>query len=164
MDEKQQPACTDRLTLSWQRKLRRLRPWEWALIWVPVLGALVVTYLHLTSPPPAISQANYERIAVGMREREVEGLIRARPGYYGVFVNHGQCLSEEWGRAERLTSWGDSYGILTVGYDAEGRVCWKGLEYHPGGVPRNPDQWPWWRRLLDRSVPGAKRTFVYISL
>src|SRR5262249_10325448 len=123
MEERPLTACTNRRTLSLLRKVRRLRPWQWALIWVPVLGAIVVTYLHRTSPPPCISLANYERLTAGMSEEEVEDLIRARPGNYDFFVNDGQRLSQEWGSVERWSRWGDSYGILAVGYDAQGRVC-----------------------------------------
>jgi hypothetical protein len=164
MDEERRAAVVDRQTVAALRKLGRVRAREWALFWVPVLSALFVGYLHLTSPPPSISRATYEQIAAGMSEQEVEGLIRARPGAYGCFWNVGQRLGEEWGRAQRWVWWGDSYGILSVGYDAEGRVCSKKLAYHPGGTPRTPDQWPWWRRLFDRSVPSAQPIYGFIQL
>src|SRR5262249_3717297 len=87
-------------------------------------------------------------------ERDVDRIIRARPGDYGCFPNSGEWLSQEWGTAERWVFWADGFGILKVGYDDEGKVCGKKLEYRPNNTPARPDLGPWWRRLVKRSMPN----------
>jgi hypothetical protein len=134
---------------------------DWALAAAPVLAAFGVAYLHFTSPPPAISLASYERIAPGMTEAEVEQVIRARPGGYGPFWGPGETARWQSGAAARSVSWGSPDGILSVGYDAGGRVCGKWLEYDPQAEPSHPERWPVWRRLVERSVPSRQPTAIY---
>jgi hypothetical protein len=155
MDEERRATGVDERALPWLWRIRRWRRRDWLFVSVPTDLAIIVMYLHVTSPPPAISLANYERITVGMREREVERIVRARAGGYGWFHNEGKRLSQECGIAERWSCWGSDYGILEVGYDTTGRVCCKRLEYEPYGNPVQSDLWPWWRRLFDRSVPSS---------
>jgi hypothetical protein len=133
------------------------------------VAAAALLYLHQTAPPPAISLANYGRITAGWSEREVKRIIGARPGYYGecVYFYRGGCLAggesvgQEWAPAQRWSAWGDAYGILGVGYGAEGQVSCKHLEYRPSIRPARPDLWPWWRRLFDRSVPKDQPAFIH---
>jgi hypothetical protein len=163
MDEKRMATGVERQAFALVRRLRRRRLRDWLLLAVPVLAALTIAYLHLTSPPPAISRQSYERIIVGMSEREVKEIIRARPGGYERFWGPGESLKHEWNEAGRWIRWGNRYGILAVGYDADGRVCAKRLEYHPRLTPEQPELWPWWRRLVNRSVPEREPHVIYIS-
>ncbi|MDB5306219.1 MAG: hypothetical protein JWO38_421 [Gemmataceae bacterium] len=114
---------------------------------------MVLVYLCRAAPPPALSQATYDRIHPGMTAQEVERVVGTRPGGYDWFLAPGEHLQEVWGTPVRAAGWGNRDGILTVGYDAEGRVCLKALEYHPAAAPEPPARGNWWARLRNRSVP-----------
>ena len=131
-------------------KQRRLRDW---VIYSPLLAASVVLlFLCLTDPPPAISKATYDRIQMGMTERAVWDVVGTRPGGYDLFLAPGELVSQLRGASTHGNEWGNRDGLLSVGYDADGRVCAKGLEYHPSATPST---YPvgWWGRLRSRSVP-----------
>lgn len=101
-----------------------------------------------------------------MSERAVEGIIRARPGIYGWLKrsDHEQIKLEGSRYAPaRWARWGNRKGVLSVGYDTDGRVCYKELTYDPLIAPVWPELWPWWRRLLDRSVPEVPSSFCWNS-
>ncbi|HWG41805.1 MAG TPA: hypothetical protein VN688_03395 [Gemmataceae bacterium] len=163
MDGNQLATSVEGQTFARGRRLKRRRLRDGVLFAVPVLATLTIGYLHFTSPPPAISRGSYERITVGMSERDVEKIIRARPGGYKTFCGPGESLKHEWGEAGWWSRWGNGYGILAVGYDTDGRVCAKRLEYHPRLTPEQPEQWSWWRRLVNRSVPKREPNIIYIS-
>jgi hypothetical protein len=161
LDENLKSPGINQVELALFRGRKRWKTGEWVLYWIPLLAAGVVAYLHFTAPPPSISRDNYERVEAGMTEREVERIIGTRPGGYEVFYGPGDRLSQEWADPEGVVRWGNGYGILSVGYNAEGRVCTKQLEYNSHSVPEHPELWPWWKRLFNRSVPERKPDIVY---
>ena len=163
MDKK--PATLEhyRKTFTLFRRLKRWRKRDFIFYWGPLLAVCFVTYLRLTAPRPSISRDIYERVAAGMTEREVERIVGTRPGGYEMFSGSGKQLSREWADPERVAHWGNRYGILSVGYSLDRRVCSKQLEYHPYSVPEHPELWPWWKRLVNRSIPEREPARFYIS-
>jgi hypothetical protein len=139
---------------KWRRRV-------WFLLLVPVFVLLALAYLHFTSPPPELSVENVARIREGMTELEVEGIVGARSGGYGIFWGPGHSLSEEWGKPVRSRRWSDETGYLTVGFGADGRVCKKVYQYHPTSQ-RPTRRASWWEKLIRRSVPGEPG-IAYIS-
>src|SRR5262245_49034194 len=107
------------------RAVRRWRTRDWVVYNSLLLVAAVVVYLHLTSPPPAVSPEASDRIAVGMTWEEVHAVVGAHPGGYGCFLGPGTELSAGAGPLARTDRWGSPHGLLNVGYDATGRVCRK---------------------------------------
>jgi hypothetical protein len=130
MEKRPMAAGVDLGSIAYLRCIRRWRVRDRVLFALPLLTSLTVLYLHVTSPPPAVSQAAYEQITERMTQKEVEGIVRARPGGYGreVCWPNGR-LEQEWGEATRWVRWGTKYGVLAVGFDGEGLVCGKRLEY-----------------------------------
>ncbi len=161
MDEKSVAAGPNRYKLALFRRLKRQRTRGWVVYCVLVLITLSLAYLHFTSPPPLISRENYERIREGMPEGEIERMVGARPGGYEWFWGPGAQLSQEWAAPQRWSRWGNSYGILSVGYNAKGQVCCKRLEYNSRSVPERPELWSWWKRLVHRSVPWSEPAAIY---
>jgi hypothetical protein len=148
-------------TFAFVRAVRRWRWWQWALFNLGLLTVVFAAYLHFSSPPPAISVESYERIRIGMTWREVHDIVRARPGGYGLYWAGRPPIESGNGKPVREDRWGAAYGVLEVGYDADGRVCRKVL-YHPlSEVVPHPENWPWWRRLTNRSVPDASPAIVF---
>jgi hypothetical protein len=162
MDEKPVAAVVNRHTLALCRRRQRWRVRDWIVYGVLILTTLVLAYLHVAAPPPSISCDSYELITAGMTEREVERIVGTRPGGYGEFSGPDAELSQKWSAPLRWSDWGNDYGILSVGYDADGRVCYKSLEYHPRSVPEHPELWPWWKRLAHRSIPSPQPYAIYI--
>jgi hypothetical protein len=163
MDEKPIAPGYNRETLTLLRRLKRWRKRDWIFYWTPLLSASAVIYLYLTALPPSISRSSYERIAAGMTEREVEQIIGTRPGGYELYCGPGKQLSKKWADPMRVTRWVNHYGILAMGYNVDGQVCSKRLEYHAVLVPERPELWPWWKRLLNRSIPKQQPEIVFIS-
>ena len=118
--------------------------------------AAVLTYLRATSPPPSISVPQYERVERAMSEREVEQIVAARPGAYGMFWGPGVVLQTTWTEPTRWVYWNDRHNILGIGFDAEGRVCSKRLEYHSHTAAEDPNSWTWWKRLVNGLVTRAR--------
>jgi hypothetical protein len=147
------------------RRMKRWRVRDWAVYSPLVVGSVALVYLCGTSPPPDISRGAYDRIQQGMTEWEVDDIVGARPGGYELFIAPGDRLERNWGTPERWASWGNRDGILTVAFDAEGRVCGKGLEHHPSaeGVLQSPAPRGWWARLVRRAVPDRQTRSVYLG-
>jgi hypothetical protein len=161
MDRKPNPVRNVRAALAFVRWVRRWRRRDWIFYNLGLAVAVTIGYLHVTSPPPAVSVESYDRIELGMTAAEVHRIVRARPGGYGYFWAPGESLSAGDGPVEHHDEWGCGYGVLEVGYDASGRVSRKGLDYLPRETAPHPETWPWWRRLYDRSVPAAKTPRIY---
>jgi hypothetical protein len=115
-------------------------------------------YLMTTSPPPALSPETFDQITAGKSREEVHAIVRAKPGYYDCFlINPSDNLLEE-GQKEGIVeweAWGDSYGILKVGYDQHHRVLYKKVWGQTERPPNHPEQWSWIRRLAQRKVPDS---------
>src|ERR671913_283071 len=89
------------------RAVRRWRVRDWVAFNLCLLAAGVITYLHLSSPPPAISTETYRRIEMGMTWREVHAVVRAMPGGYGLTLIPDHQERHRSGRAAvRFDSWG----------------------------------------------------------
>ena len=147
-----EPHATGEAFAAFHR-LRHWRTRHWLLFTVPVFGSLIVAYLHFTSPPPNLSVESYERIREGMTEAEVEDIIGARPGGYGLFWGPGELRKEEWGTPVRAIRWTDEFGYLTVGLDVNGRVCKKVYEFAPQRPSAPRPRGSWWEELSWRSIP-----------
>jgi hypothetical protein len=141
-------------TFAFVRAIRRWRWWEWAVFNLALVAVVAVGYLHISSPPPAISVESYDRITMGMTWREVHDVVRAKPGGYGQYWGSDIHLADGTGEPARWDRWGAPYGLLEVGYDADGRVCRKWLWHSGRGDEPHPETWPWWRRQLERTIPG----------
>jgi hypothetical protein len=137
-------------------RFRRMRLRDKTLFLIPIIVALGLAYLRFTSPPPSISISGYGKILGGMSEPEAEAIVSARPGGYVCFSGPGKMLAEDWGIAIRWSRWGNRYGVLSIGFDADDRVCAKRLEYDPTRVPEQPELWPWWKRMVNRSRPETE--------
>jgi len=136
------------------RAVRWWRVRDWVVFNLCLLAAAVVTYLHLSSPAPAISTETYHRIEMGMTWREVHAIVRAMPGGYGLTLNPDHQESQTSGRVPvRFDSWGSGDGVLQVGYDADGRVCEKSIMQPDPDVSDHPECWSWWKRQRNRRIP-----------
>lgn len=155
------PHSMDGTTIAMLRSWRRWRPRERTIHALIIVSATILLCLHVSAPPPSISRYIYERISVGMTERTVEKIIGTRPGGYEDYCWPTDRLQREWSNAERWSRWGDKYGVLAVGFDPEGRVCSKRLEYDDNKVPRRPDLWPWWKRLVNRTIPSSNPGIIH---
>jgi hypothetical protein len=148
-------------TFAFVRAVRPWRWWEWALFNLGILTAVLVGYLHISSPPPAISVESYDRIQMGMNWREVHDIVRAKPGGYGLYWgsdNHSEVGTRD---PVRWDKWGAHYGVLEVGYDADGLVCRKVLWHAPIRNVPHPETWSWWVRQAERTVPTAETPIVF---
>jgi hypothetical protein len=155
------PPTSLRDASAFVQAVRRWRARDWLAFNGCLAAAAAIGYLHFTSPPPDVSSEAYDRIALGMTWREVHGVVGARTGGYGPYWGPGRVLSAEVGTAVRWDWWGSPDGILGVGYDADGRACAKRLEHHPDRPASHPAEWPWWRRLWDRTLPAAEPSAIY---
>jgi hypothetical protein len=149
------------------RQLQRSRVRVGVFIVAVTLAAAAVGYLHLTSPPPAISAETFDRITLGMSEREVDRMVHARPGFYAGYRGYFYALwyehpvlakSTVGGPGARTAEWGSRDGLLTVYFDDAGRVCGKRLVRLPDLEPSRPAEWSWWRRLGRREWPDPAPT------
>lgn len=157
------PMPRPRLDRGWValvRAVRRLRRRDWLALNLVQVVLIALYLLNRTSPPPAISPETYERITIGMTERDVGRIVRARTGWYGsAFVEYAwedrtDKRFEEWGEPRRFDVWADRYGELRVGYDGQGRVCSKRLHHDRYRLPDHPEDWSWWKRLRHRAWPS----------
>jgi hypothetical protein len=162
MDEIQSPGHDHRTAFAVVRAIKRWRLRDWLLVNLLLALALGFWYLRVSSPPPAISIETYERIEMGMTWREVHDVVRAMPGGYGAVMNpdyHQQAASDH--APVRFDYWGSGDGILTVGYDEEGRVCNKSIMYPDPEELSHPENWSWWKRQRNRRIPDSRSSIFY---
>lgn len=120
-------------------------------IWAVFLVLFVVGCLGLVLTPRVdLSNANRDRIEVGMTETEVEAILGGPPGDYStrdLFVmgveTDGGSLSMT---RDRIEHWCADEGFLSVGFDSNGRLTW--TRFDPAVVLLTPvENWVG-RRLL----------------
>jgi hypothetical protein len=107
-----------------------------------------------------------------MSEREVDRIVRARPGYYGDYHEyfyqwysdrHSRVESETGERGIRSVVWGSRDGLLTIYFDVDGRVCGKHLVHFRDREPSHPERWGLLRRLYAREWPDPEPTGLIFS-
>jgi hypothetical protein len=110
--------------------------WWLAVVVVGVTAAFVpdlVRLLGSTLLRPGVTKANFEWIAVGMQQRQVEALLGGPPGYYSqrdptrMNCNNGYGSLAPPGRVARTEAWWGDTGIVLVQFDATGSVVGKGF-------------------------------------
>jgi hypothetical protein len=151
----------DRTGFAVGLRVRRWRIRDFVIYNLILLIVAGFVYLRLTSPPPAISPETYDQVQIGMTWQEVHDIVRACPGGYGAVFNPHKWNSEKQPEqvAIRSDTWSSGDGVLTVGYDADGRVCEKSLGINEYRELSHPERWPWWKRQLHRRIPGEGAIF-----
>jgi hypothetical protein len=162
MDENQSDGRDRRTAFAVVRAIKRWRLRDWLLVNLLLALALGFWYLRISSPPPAISTQTYEQIEMGMTWREVHDIVRAMPGGYGSVWNpHDEIHAISTEPAARFDEWWSADGILTIGYDADGRVCEKKIIQANYPEPSHPEHWSWWKRQMHRQIPGSQKQFFF---
>jgi hypothetical protein len=125
------------------------------------LAALVVAACRFIQPPPRIDQASYEMIQIGMTEREVEALIGAPAGDYGVgqgwyaIGDHFYSVSDPCEPDE--SRWIGQGHAIVVRFDSKGKVDLVSI----GQTQREYDSWlhriGWQLYLCDKQCVNSYR-------
>ena len=115
-------------------KPKRLRLWVGLLVALVAIG--FVGMLWWTAPTHGVGWTGYERIELGMTEREVEKIVRKPPGWYEplpagehqVYV-HQAAVEKGVRDSQKGYSWVSTEGHLGVSLDAAGKVV--GVSFTP---------------------------------
>jgi hypothetical protein len=135
-----------RLITSGNELMRRDRT-QLALICFPVMLAvaaiITAVVLFITSPRrPLASQADCDRVEVGMTHDQVEQVLGGPPGDYrtGIAIPHSLSMYAAWDK------WLGDGGTIVVDYDADGRVSFKDHFDHELVIRRRS----WIERIMSR--------------
>lgn len=166
-------------------RFRRPRLPDFAYYSLALVTLLVFGFMILTSELPAISPETFDQIEIGMKEHEVMRIVRASPGWYRGDNNEPAYIDGRYyyradgmGAYEPLATtvykgsvlqrkkhytWASNDGRLIVEFDQNGAVSFVSLEYPPGRTLSHPEQWQWWKRLLNRETPSRRPAYFYFG-
>jgi hypothetical protein len=102
---------------------------------VAVVGAVCLTVAFSAGQRPRITQANFERIKVGMRLEEVEAILGVPPGDYTTepVPDLEVGSSGTFKKPGRGCAWWGNDGLIQLGVDEDNLVLWtRFVEPHYG--------------------------------